>query len=163
MTSETTAGPVRLRHFTLADCEIADATPPTPEDDRFSWFGFPVPGRLRAMVESGGFPGPGDISGRLAVEVDGEYAGTVSWHPKDYGPIQAPALSFGIGLLPPARGKGYGTHAQRLLVAYLFATTTVNRVEAGADVGENAQARSPEEGRPLPQGGLRRAGHRHGQ
>src|SRR2546423_3531639 len=163
MTSETTAGPVRLRHFTLADCEIADATPPTPEDDRFSWFGFPVPGRLRAMVESGGFPGPGDISGRLAVEVDGEYAGTVSWHPKDYGPIQAPALSFGIGLLPTARGKGYGTQAQRLLVAYLFATTTVNRVEAGTDVENIAEQRSLEKAGLLREGVVHGAHYREGK
>lgn len=156
MTYETTSGPVRLRHFTLADCVIAEANPATPENDRFSWFGFPVPGLLRKMVESGDFPRWGDLNGRLAVEADGEYIGTVSWHTKDYGPIQAPALNFGISLLPSARGKGHGTHAQRLLVAYLFDTTTVHRVEAGTDVENIAEQRS------LEKAGLLREGVLHG-
>ena len=163
MTYETADGPVRLRQLTLADCEITEANPPTPEDDRFSWFGFQVPGRMRRMVEAGEFPGPGDLDGRLAVESDGEYIGAVSWHPKHYGPVQAPALNFGIGLFPWARGKGYGTRAQRLLVAYLFDTTTVNRVEAGTDVDNIAEQRSLEKAGLLREGVIRGGHFREGK
>src|ERR1051326_2970186 len=102
MTYESTAGSVRLRQFTLDDCAIAEANPVTPED-RFSWFGFPVPGRLRQMVESGDFPKPGEVNGLLAVESDAECIGLVSWRPAHYGPIQAPAINFGIELLASAR------------------------------------------------------------
>jgi len=35
-----------------------------------------------------------------------------------------------IGLFPRARGHGYGARAHRLLVGYLFAHTTVHRIEA---------------------------------
>ncbi len=37
---------------------------------------------------------------------------------------------IGIILLPEARGRGYGTQAQRLLARYLFAHTTVHRIWA---------------------------------
>jgi RimJ/RimL family protein N-acetyltransferase len=145
MTHDSTANTVRLRPYNLDDCTITEAHPPTPEDDRFSFFGFPIVGQLRRIVESGeAFPKPGELTGRLAVEAGGEFVGGVSWHPSHYGPIPAPAVNFGIGLFPFGRGKGYGTEAQRLLVEYLFNNTTVNRVEASTDVENLAEQRSLE-------------------
>jgi RimJ/RimL family protein N-acetyltransferase len=145
MTYETPAGTVRLRTFTLEDCAIDEANPPTPETDLYSSYGFTDPTRLRKSVESGeAFQKWGDLTGRLAVEADGEYIGHVSWHPVHYGPIPAPALNFGIGLIPSGRGKGYGTEAQRQLIAYLFDNTTANRVEASTDVENIAEQRSLE-------------------
>jgi RimJ/RimL family protein N-acetyltransferase len=163
MTYDTSAGPVRLRPITLEDCTIVEANPATP-DDRFSFYGFNEPGRLRRLVESGeAYAKWGDLSGRLAVEADGAFIGDVSWHPEDYGPIPAPAINFGITLIPSARGKGYGTEAQRLLVAYLFRNTTVNRVEASTDVENLAEQRSLEKVGLLREGVIRGCHFREGK
>ena len=47
--------------------------------------------------------------------------------------------TLGIGLFPRARGHGYGTKAHRLLVDYLFAHTTVHRIEAAIETGNIAE------------------------
>src|SRR6185503_20615325 len=94
-------------------------------------------------------------NGMLIVElVDGARPiGSVGWHLERYGPNpESNALNFGIELIPEARGKGYGTEAQAQLVAYLFATTEVNRVEAGTDIDNLPEQRS------LEKAGLRREG-----
>ena len=163
MTYETPASAVRLRPFTLDDCTIIEANPPAPGDS-FTFYGFNEPGRLRRQVESGEvYAKWGDVSGRLAVEADGEFIGDVSWHPQHYGPIPAPAINFGIGLIPAARGKGYGTEAQRQLVAYLFDYTTVNRVEASTDVENLAEQRSLEKAGLLREGVCRGCHFRAGE
>jgi RimJ/RimL family protein N-acetyltransferase len=70
-----------------------------------------------------------------------------------YGPNpESSAYNFGIELIPEARGQGYGTEAQALLVDYLFANTDVHRVEASTDVSNLAEQRS------LEKAGLRREG-----
>ena len=66
------------------------------------------------------------------------------------------ALNFGIELIPDARGQGYGTEAQALLVDYLFATTDVHRIEASTDIDNLAEQRS------LEKAGLRREGVNRG-
>lgn len=163
MTYETPAGAVRLRPITLDDCAIVEANPATP-DDVYNFYGFHQPGLLRRQVESGeAFAKWGDLKGRLAVEADGEYIGTVTWHPVDYGPIPAPAINFGISLLPSARGKGHGTEAQRQLVAYLFDYTAVNRVEASTDVENIAEQRSLEKAGLLREGVCRGCHFRAGE
>ena len=163
MTYDTPATAVRLRPITLDDCTIVEANPPTP-DDLFSFYGFNVPGRLRRLVESGEAHAKwGDLTGRLAVEADGEFIGNVSWHPVDYGPIPAPAINFGITLIPSGRGKGHGTEAQRQLVAYLFANTTVNRLEASTDVENLAEQRALEKVGLLREGVCRGSHFRAGE
>ncbi|GAA2046960.1 GNAT family protein [Catenulispora yoronensis] len=164
MTINTTDGLVRLRNYTLDDCAILDDNPETLESDRFSYFGVPVPNRLRRLVDSGeAFPKYGDLTGRLAVEAQGEFVGGVSWHPENYGPINAPAINIGIGLIPAGRGKGYGTEAQRLLVDYLFNCTTVYRIEAGTDVENIAEQRSLEKAGMLREGIMRGCHFREGK
>jgi RimJ/RimL family protein N-acetyltransferase len=99
---------------------------------------------------AGGVPlPPGHGSGELVVTDDEDRAlGTVTWRPVTYGPATgSQCFDVGISLRPPARGRGHGGRAQRLLADYLFATTGVHRVQASTDV-ENL----PE------QGALRRAG-----
>ena len=143
MTYDTLATTVRLRPITLEDCAIEEANAPTPETDPYSFYGFTDPQRLRRNIETGeAFPKWGELNGRLGVEADGEYIGSVSWHPVHYGPVTAPTLNFGISLIPDGRGKGYGTEAQRQLIAYLFESTTVNRVEASTDVENLSEQRS---------------------
>ena len=74
----------------------------------------------------------------VAGNEDGRPVGHVSWHQVHYGPNPASAAwNIGIELAPHARGRGYGSEAQRLLAQHLFATTALNRVEAVTDV-ENA-------------------------
>ena len=164
MTYTLPGSPVLLRHYTLDDCSVLEAHPVTPDSDRFSFFGIPAPGRLRRRVESGeAFPKFGDTAGQLAVEAEGTFAGGVSWHPAHYGPIDAPAINIGIGLIPSARGKGHGTEAQRLLVAYLFACTTVNRIEASTDVENIAEQRSLEKAGFLREGVIRGSHFREGK
>jgi len=69
--------------------------------------------------------------------------GTVGWHVVLTGPGPGnTALNIGISLRPEARGRGHGARAQRLLADYLFATTTVHRVEAGTDVDNVAEQRA---------------------
>ena len=75
------------------------------------------------------------MHGTLIVETEeGEAIGTVDWRPVMYGPPpDSMAYQVGISLLPAARGRGHGPEAVRLLVAYLFEHTTVNRVEGSCD------------------------------
>jgi RimJ/RimL family protein N-acetyltransferase len=87
-------------------------------------------------------PPPPEL-GRLVVELDGLAVGDVTWHPVWYGPNEGSrALSIGISLVAEARGRGVGTRAQRLLVEHLFATTSVERVEASTDVTNVAEQRA---------------------
>jgi RimJ/RimL family protein N-acetyltransferase len=73
----------------------------------------------------------------------GELLGSVSWHGVTYGRTAAcEAWNIGIGLNPAARGRGVGSLAQRLLVEYLFATTDVDRIEAGTEVENLAERRA---------------------
>jgi len=86
-------------------------------------------------------------------EESGALLGGVSWHAVDYGgTLGCQAWNIGIGLLPAARGRGVGTTAQRLLVEHLFATTELDRVEAGTDVANVAEQRA------LEKAGFRREG-----
>lgn len=75
--------------------------------------------------------------------VDGEGLGFISWRP---GNPASPFLCWeiGISLWPAARGQGYGSEAQRLLVRYLFAHTQVNRVQALTDIANIAEQRALE-------------------
>ncbi|TDQ05822.1 acetyltransferase (GNAT) family protein [Labedaea rhizosphaerae] len=93
--------------------------------------------------------------GRLAVttaDVD-ELLGMVSWHAVGYGPgVGCASWNIGIELVPAARGRGAGTTAQRLLAEHLFATTELDRVEAGTDADNIAEQRA------LEKAGFRRDG-----
>ncbi|MFL6120673.1 GNAT family N-acetyltransferase [Actinophytocola sp.] len=92
---------------------------------------------------------------RLAVldQHNGELLGAVSWHAVGYGSTAAcEAWNIGIGLLPQSRGRGVGSIATRLLAEYLFATTDIDRVEAGTD-RENVPAQ-----RALAKAGFRPEG-----
>jgi RimJ/RimL family protein N-acetyltransferase len=71
--------------------------------------------------------------------------GITTWHAVDYGnTFGCAAWNIGITLKSAARGRGIGTTAQRLLAEHLFATTDLDRVEAGTDVDNHAERRSLE-------------------
>jgi RimJ/RimL family protein N-acetyltransferase len=100
---------------------------------------------------------PADL-GRMVVDENGVAVGDVTWHSVWYGPNSASrAYNIGISLAPAARGRGIGSLAQRLLVAHLFATTDVGRVEASTDVENFAEQRSLEKAGFAREGVLRSA------
>jgi len=94
---------------------------------------------------------------------DGRIIGTLGWHRVQHGPNpESGALMFGIDIVPEARGHGYGTQAQRLLAAHLFATTNVNRVEASTDIENVAEQRALEKAGFTREGVVRGAQFRAG-
>jgi RimJ/RimL family protein N-acetyltransferase len=87
--------------------------------------------------------------------------GFVTWHKVPSTPA-CYYWNIGIALLPEARGHGYGTQAQRLLARYLFAHTTVYRIEAATEVGNVAEQRALEKAGFTREGVLRGVGWRDG-
>ena len=66
----------------------------------------------------------------------------MSWHKFVIPPSYC--WTMGIALEPQARGHGYGTQAHRLLARYLFAHTTVHRIEADTEAENVAEQRALE-------------------
>ena len=81
----------------------------------------------------------GEDGGVLLIARGSERLGFVSWFQVDFPPSYY--WSMGIALLPEARGKGYGTLAHRLLAEYLFAHTTVHRIEGVTEAENLAEQR----------------------
>ena len=137
---------VKLRDATLADADAIDALQRLEKTDGgFNDFGMPFEPVDRAVLAKG--PLRNDQHGVLLVEriEDGVVIGTVSWHRVRYGPNpESDGWMFGIDLVPEARGRGYGTEAQRLIAGYLFETTPMHRVEASTDVDNIAEQRALE-------------------
>jgi RimJ/RimL family protein N-acetyltransferase len=67
-----------------------------------------------------------------------------------------------MGLLPEARGHGYGTQALRLVARYLFAHTTAHRLEATTEAGNMGARRMVEKAGFTQEGVTREAGWRDG-
>jgi len=66
----------------------------------------------------------------------------VSWYKSEAPPSYS--VNMGIALLPEARGQGCRTQAHRLLARYLFAHTTVHRIEASTEADNVAEQRALE-------------------
>jgi RimJ/RimL family protein N-acetyltransferase len=158
---------VCLREVVLDDADLLDAWSADPvARGEFNDFGLPPNPVDREALAKG--PLRTERNSELIVERlgDGQAIGTVTWHEERYGPNdESAAWNFGISLVPEARGKGYGTEAQRLLAEYLFATTPLDRVEASTDVENTAEQRSLEKAGFIREAVLRgvqfRAGARH--
>ncbi len=158
---------VALRDVVLDDADLLDAWGSDPVvRGEFNDFGVPHNPVDRGALAKGPFRN--ERNGELMVErlEDGQPIGTVSWHMERYGPNdQSGAWNIGISLIPEARGNGYGSEAQRMLADCLFATTSIDRVEASTDVENIAEQRSLEKGGFIREAVLRgvqwRAGARH--
>jgi RimJ/RimL family protein N-acetyltransferase len=130
--------------------------------DQFEFFGFRAANSLEQSYASNGCLS--DDDGMLVIDVGGDPIGQVHWFPAHYGPQSASkALRLGIALIPEARGKGYGSAAQRLLAEYLFATTNVNRLEAGTDLENIAEQRALERAGFEREGVARQSQYRDGR
>jgi RimJ/RimL family protein N-acetyltransferase len=105
----------------------------TGEFEQYGWY---APRLFQRGWEGNGLIGPD--GGTLVVICGDELAGAVTWRRHETAPASH-CWVLGIGLLPEARGHGYGTQAHRLVVRYLFAHTTVHRIEAATEVGNVAE------------------------
>ena len=155
---------VRLRDVTLEDADVLDAWNADPASaGEFNDFGgTPKPTDREALARG---PLRNERNGQLMVErvADGEPIGVIGFHAVGYGPNEeSRAWNIGIGLIPEARGQGYGTEAQALFAAYLFETTQVNRIEAQTDVENLAEQRSLEKAGFIREGTARGAQFRAG-
>lgn len=154
---------VRLRDVTLADADLLDAWNRAMEVGGFNDFG-PREPTPRAPLLTG--PLRNDRNGTLIVERldSGEPIGTVGWRKVTvYGPSpMSDTWQIGIELVPSARGQGLGTEAQRLIADWLFATSSVNRVEASTDPGNLPEQRSLEKAGYTREGVARGAQFRGG-
>jgi RimJ/RimL family protein N-acetyltransferase len=154
---------LRLRDATQADADLLDSWASVEQKGEFNDFGLPHSPVDRDALARGPLRSEGH--GRLIVErlADGRPIGMVSWHLERYGPNEeSGAWNIGISLTPDARGHGYGTEAQRLLADFLFATTTVHRVEASTDVENVAEQRSLEKAGFIREAVLRGVQYRAG-
>ena len=156
---------MRLREATLDDAALLDDRNGDPAmQGEFNDLGRPPPRPLAEQLANG----ERRVSperGRLLVERidDGAVLGEVSWHPVMYGPNeQSRALNIGVALYPEARGHGFGTEAQRLLVELLFEQFDVARIEATTDVDNVAEQRSLEKAGFTREGVIRQAQYRAG-
>lgn len=154
---------IRLRPVTDDDVAILAQQEEGPEEaGEFSWFGFKEPGTLRRRIESQ--ETLREAGGILAVVHDDRLVGEVSWLRIFNGPPpNGNCWNIGIWILPGERGKGYGTEAQRLAAAYLFANTYLERVEAGTEATNLAEQRALEKAGFTREGVLRKACFRAGE
>lgn len=155
---------VRLRDLAIADADLLDAWAADPDvRGEYNDFGVaPSPVDRDAL---GRGPFRNERNGELMIERldDGQPIGLVSWHRVAYGPNDGSAAwNIGISLLPGARGRGFGSEAQRLIADYLFAATPIHRVEASTDVDNVAEQRSLEKAGFVREGLLRGAQDRRG-
>lgn len=157
---------VWLRPITEDDLDLIEMLYEDPaEAGEYGFYGYQNPGILRRRFAEEGLLS--ERGGRLAVVAGepgttGTLAGEVSWHQVRTGPASV-CWNIGIGLLERARGRGYGTEAQRQVAAYLFAHTQANRVEAQTETGNVAEQRALEKAGFTREGILRGSIFRDGQ
>ncbi len=155
---------VRLRQATLRDVELLTLWSSSPRfTGEFNDFGLAHTTPYQELITKHGLIGPN--GGTLMVErIAGSKAiGTVAWRQVRYGPTpESVAWNIGISLIPEMRGLGFGSIAQRLLADYLFATTAVNRIEAGTDIENIAEQRALEKAGFIREGVFRGAQYRAG-
>lgn len=136
--------------------ELTQDPETTGEFARFGWFD---PRLWRRGWDENGLIGPD--GGTLLVVRGDERLGLVNWRRRQTTPA-AYCWEMGIAMLPEARGHGYGTEAHRLLARYLFAHTTVHRIEAATEVDNIAEQKSLEKAGFTREGVMRGIGWRDG-
>ena len=142
MPEQVTLRPVRLRPVSEDELSLLRKLTQDPQvTGEFEQYGWYAP-RLfqRGWEENGLISADG---GNLMVVRGDDVLGAVSWRRHETAPASH-CWTLGIGLLPQARGHGYGTQAHRLIVRYLFEHTTVNRIEAATEVGNVAEQKALE-------------------
>jgi RimJ/RimL family protein N-acetyltransferase len=151
---------VALRPLAEADLHILERLTQDPAaTGEFAWLGWHNLARFRQLWADNGLIS--DDGGILMVVRGDDRLGIVSWRKMPSTPGYY-YWNIGIALLPEARGEGYGTLAQRMLAQYLFAHTTVQRIEAATEVGNVAEQRALEKAGFTREGVHRSTGWRDG-
>lgn len=128
----------------------------------FNTIGLVKPGAMRAGFARDGLL-TADRGTLLIVTKAGEFAGDISYRSVPFGGNRGNnAYELGITVAASRRGRGYGTEAQRLLAAYLFATYPIARVQASADRENIGEQRALERAGFTREGILRQAQYRAG-
>lgn len=155
---------IDLRPITEADLDRLEAWLMEPGyAGPFNTLGVTKPGAFRA-----GFAQDGrltdDRGTLLLVTKDGEFAGDISYRTVTFGGNRGNhCYEIGITVAAGCRGRGFGTEAQRLLAAFLFATYPIVRVQASTDRENIGEQRALERAGFTREGTLRRAQFRAGE
>jgi RimJ/RimL family protein N-acetyltransferase len=155
MGTELTLRPVREGDLTVLERLTQDPD----STGEFAWLGWHDPYRHRRGWAKNGLLG--DEGGMLIVARGEERLGFVSWGRRRTA-RNSYCFIMGIAMVPEARGHGYGTEAHRLLSRYLFAHTTMHRIEAVTEVDNVAECRALERAGFSREGVLRGYGWRDG-
>lgn len=152
-------GLVVLQPARESDLPVLERLTGDPEAaGEFSWFGWQASPWPRRWEENRLL---GEDLGTLMVVHGDERAGFVQWHRRQL-PRTGYCWNVGIALLPAARGRAYGSCAQRLLARYLFAHTLAHRLEAVTEVDNIAEQRALQKAGFTREGITRGAGWRDG-
>jgi RimJ/RimL family protein N-acetyltransferase len=152
---------VELLPVTESDLPIIYKLTNDPEaTGDFEWFGWQDQWQFQRIWEQDGLLN--DNSGMLMVRNQGDPLGFISWRKVMTGRTSF-CWAIGIAMLPEARGKGYGTAAQRQLVRYLFLHSQVNRIEAGTEINNVAEQRALEKAGFTREGVMRGAAFQGGR
>lgn len=149
-----------LRPVGEGDLTVLERLTQDPDSTgEFAWFGWHDPYRYRRGWAENGLLGAD--GGTLMVARGDERLGFVTWNHRQTTRASY-CISMGIAMLPEARGRGYGTEAHRLLSRYLFAHTTVHRIQADTEVDNIAERKALEGAGFSREGVLRGYGWRDG-
>jgi RimJ/RimL family protein N-acetyltransferase len=151
---------LHLRPVAEEDLALVYRLTSTPATGEYGWQGWQDPGLFRRQWAENGLLG--DDGGMLVVAKGADSVGMMNWR-RHKTARASYCWEIGISLAPEVHGQGYGTQAHRLLTAYLFAHTLVNRVEAVTEIGNMAEQRALEKAGFTREGVLRGIGFRAGQ
>jgi RimJ/RimL family protein N-acetyltransferase len=134
---------VRLRPFTESDLELFDRfATDSALSEPFEWVGFTSPVHLRQRWQDDRLLGSSPYFLAVAA-VDGDaLVGWVDWRETER--LGQGAWEIGVLIVPEMRGRGAGAACQRLLVEYLFSTTTAHRIWAGTETDNVVEQRALE-------------------
>jgi ribosomal-protein-alanine N-acetyltransferase len=152
----------RLRPFLEDDLVLFDRFGAEPGfSEPHEWFGFRSASSYRRRWSEDGLLGSSPYCLVVDALNTGEAVGWVDWRAHER--TSPGAWEIGVLIDPTARGQGLGTEAQRLLVEYLFATTSTHRVWAGTEVENTAEQRCLERCGFLREGRIRQHHFRAGR
>ncbi|HEX6470951.1 MAG TPA: GNAT family protein [Streptosporangiaceae bacterium] len=152
---------VRLRPVEEVDLSVLERFTLEPEaTGPLEWYGWRGLDRFRRGWTEDRLLN--DERGVLMVVKGAAPLGFVSWR-RAWPATLSYCWEIGIALLPEARGKGHGTQAQRLLVRYLFAHSTINRVQAATNIDNLAEQHALEKAGFTREGILRGIGFQNGR
>ena len=147
--------------WTSDDVAVLEQLTQDPEiTGEFEWSGWYDLRSLRRGWDDNGLIGPD--GGTLMVVRDDEPLGGVNWRRHKRRRRGRTAGRWASSCCRTRRGHGYGTEAHRLLVRYLFAHTTVHRIEAVTEVSNAGERRVLEKAGFTREGVMREIGWRDG-